>query len=78
MHSLLSLSPPQRLALTGYLPCVYFGLRDGAFDWRVGNPDNWFERLPWAPKVCPLTPHPPPRSESSPSAEGATDVGPSS
>ena len=42
----------QRLVLTGYLPCAYFGIKDGwVFDWRVGNPNNWFEHLPLLTKA---------------------------
>ena len=35
----------QRIAFTFYLPYFYFGIKTGHFDVRVGDPNQWFERL---------------------------------
>ena len=36
----------QRVALTCYLPFLYFGIKTGKFDINMGNPGDWFEHLP--------------------------------
>jgi hypothetical protein len=36
----------QRIAFNCYLPCIYFGIKTGHFNIRIGDPGHWFERLP--------------------------------
>ena len=40
----------QRIAFTFYLPYLYFGIKTGHFDVSVGDPNQWFERLPTVQK----------------------------
>ena len=36
----------QRIVFNSYVPCLYFGFKTGTFNIIIGDPGQWFERLP--------------------------------